>query len=106
MSWTVQKAKDFFPDTLRKLLKFEETEDCIVIRPHQYLGRETFANIARIVREGGGEYISAGKQSHFRFPKEAAEEGKKPDAHERMQQALDHIKEAGRLLTEALDVKG
>ena len=30
---------------------------------------ENFAKIASIVRGAGGEYISAGKESHFRIPK-------------------------------------
>jgi hypothetical protein len=54
---------------LENLLNFEEKEDYIIIRPRQFLGSENFAKIASAVRGMGGEYISAGKASHFRVPK-------------------------------------
>jgi hypothetical protein len=37
-----------------------------------FLGSENFAKIASAVRGMGGEYISAGKDSHFRVPKKKA----------------------------------
>ncbi len=52
------------------MLMFEEMEEYIIIKPRQYLGSENFAKIASIVREEDGEYISAGRESHFRLPKE------------------------------------
>ncbi len=58
-----------FPKDLAEMLDFEEKEKFIVIRPRKFLGSENFAKIASIVREAGGEYISAGKESHFRLPK-------------------------------------
>lgn len=63
----VQRA---FPKDLLSLLIFEATEDYIVIKPKQYLGPENFARIASIVREQfKGEYVSQGKESHFRIPR-------------------------------------
>ena len=42
--------------------------DKIVIRPKHFLGADTFAKVAEIVRNNGGEYVSAGKASHFVVP--------------------------------------
>jgi hypothetical protein len=58
-----------FPQELEGLLTFNEKGDYIIIKPRQYLGSENFAKIASIIRGTGGEYISAGKDSHFRIPK-------------------------------------
>jgi hypothetical protein len=58
-----------FPQHLDELLIFEEKEDCITIKPKQFLGSENFAQIAQVVRSNGGEYISAGKDSHFKIAK-------------------------------------
>ena len=62
--------RTLFPKDLEDMLLFEEKEEYIVIRPRQYLGSDNFAKIASIVRDQGGEYISAGKESHFRVPRE------------------------------------
>lgn len=66
---TIEDVRIMFPEDLEGLLTFEEEEEYIVIRPRQYLGSENFAKIASIVRGAGGEYISAGKDSHFRIPR-------------------------------------
>ena len=58
-----------FPEDLENLLSFEEKAEYIMIKPRQFLGSENFAKIASAVRGLGGEYISAGKDSHFRVPK-------------------------------------
>ncbi len=63
-------VRTLFPKDLEDMLLFEEKEEYIVIRPRQYLGSENFAKIASVVRDQGGEYISAGKESHFRVPRE------------------------------------
>jgi len=63
-------VRTLFPKDLEDMLLFEEKEEYIVIKPRQYLGSENFAKIASIVRDQGGEYISAGKESHFRVPRE------------------------------------
>ena len=60
-----------FPEDLESLLSFEEKNDYVMIKPKQFLGSENFAKIASTVRGLGGEYISAGKNSHFRVPKNA-----------------------------------
>jgi len=58
-----------FPEDLEALLSFQEKTDYIMVKPKQFLGSENFAKIASTVRGLGGEYISAGKNSHFRVPK-------------------------------------
>jgi hypothetical protein len=58
-----------FPEELESRLDFEEKGDYIMIKPKMFLGSENFAKIASAVRGMGGEYISAGKESHFRVPK-------------------------------------
>jgi hypothetical protein len=54
---------------LEEMLIFEDKGNFIKITPRQYLGSENFAKIASAIREAGGEYISAGRDSHFRVPK-------------------------------------
>jgi hypothetical protein len=66
---TIESIQTWFPKDLEEMLTFEDAEDYIMIKPRQYLGSENFAKIAAIVRDNGGEYISAGKESHFRVPK-------------------------------------
>jgi len=68
-SKAVEDIRMMFPDDLESLLSFEEKEEYIVIKPRQFLGSDNFSKIASIVRGVGGEYISAGKASHFRVPK-------------------------------------
>jgi len=63
---------NIFPKDLVDLLSFEETKDWIIIKPRQFLGSENFSKIAAIVRDNKGDYVSAGKESHFRLPKTAA----------------------------------
>ena len=58
-----------FPEELEARLSFDEKGDYIIIKPKQFLGSENFAKIASAARGMGGEYISAGKDSHFRVPK-------------------------------------
>jgi len=66
----VADVRMMFPDELEGLLNFSERENYIIIKPRQFLGSDNFAKIASIIRGAGGEYISAGKESHFRIPKE------------------------------------
>jgi len=66
---TIEDIRIAFPEDLESLLSFEEKGDYIMVKPRQFLGSENFAKIASAVRGMGGEYISAGKESHFRVPK-------------------------------------
>jgi len=62
----LEEVKMAFPEDLEALLYFEEKDGYIILKPRQFLGSENFAKIASAVRGLGGEYISAGKDSHFR----------------------------------------
>ncbi|MFW6111093.1 MAG: hypothetical protein ACOC6H_03560 [Thermoproteota archaeon] len=66
---STEEVEDMFPDELKNLLSFEDEGDYVKIKPRQFLGSDNFAKIASIIRGVGGEYISAGKKSHFRVPK-------------------------------------
>ena len=57
------------PAEQRELLDIEEDGDFIIVRPRQFLGAENFRIIASVIQEFGGEYISAGRDSHFRIKK-------------------------------------
>lgn len=65
----LEMLKQEFPENLKKLVKFETADDRVVVKPKGYLGRENFMRIAGIIKKAGGEYISAGKESHFQVPK-------------------------------------
>ena len=67
---TVESVQQSFPEDLRNLLSFEEQDEFIVIKPKGFLGSENFARAAEVVKNLGGDYISAGKASHFRVPKQ------------------------------------
>lgn len=65
---SIEDLKMMFPEDLENLLAFQDKGDHIRIEPRQFLGSDNFAKIAVIIRGIGGEYVSAGKQSHFRVP--------------------------------------
>ena len=67
---TIEDVRVLFSSDLEEMLTFEETGNYIVIKPRRFLGSDNFAKIASIVRGVGGEYISAGKESHFKVPRE------------------------------------
>jgi hypothetical protein len=68
---TLQEIQALFPVDLRDKLNFQESEQHVIMKTKQFLGSQDFARIAAIVRGAGGEYISAGKESHFRIPRTA-----------------------------------
>jgi hypothetical protein len=69
---TLNDVKMSFPEDLEARLSFEEKGEYIIIKPKSFLGSDNFAKIALTIRGMGGEYISAGKDSHFRVPKKKA----------------------------------
>ena len=56
-----------FLDDLDFSVDTEGLRDFIKITPKQYLGSEKFAKIAEITKDHNGEYVSKGKESHFRI---------------------------------------
>lgn len=41
----------------------------VMVKPASFLGPENFAKVAQIIRAIGGQYVSAGKNSHFEISK-------------------------------------
>jgi hypothetical protein len=68
-SKATEDIKMLFPEDLENMLGFEEKDEYVIIKPRQFLGSDNFSKIASIIRGVGGEYVSAGKGSHFRVPK-------------------------------------
>ena len=66
---TIDDVRMSFPEDLEKKLDFEDKGEYITIKLKQFLGSDNFAKIASTARGMNGEYISAGKDSHFRIPK-------------------------------------
>ncbi len=65
----INDVKQAFSSELAGMLIFEESGTFIIVKPRRFLGSDNFARIASIVRDLGGEYISAGRNSHFKVPK-------------------------------------
>jgi hypothetical protein len=65
---TLDDIRMSFPEELETRMGFEDKGDYVMIKPKEYLGTN-FVRVASAVRDMGGEYISAGKESHFRVPK-------------------------------------
>ena len=65
----IDSVKQAFSSELAGMLTFEDGEKTIIVRPRRFLGSDNFAKIASVVRTLGGEYISAGRNSHFKVPK-------------------------------------
>jgi hypothetical protein len=63
----LESVKKAFSQDLAALLVFEEKKDAVIIRPKEFLGSANFAKISSVVRELKGEYVSAGKDSHFKI---------------------------------------
>jgi len=64
----ISSVKILFPQDLEEKLNFSLENDKVKVAPKQYLGSDNFAKIASIIREAGGEYVSAGRESHFLVP--------------------------------------
>jgi len=65
-SLTVADVQVTLGAELNKELKFSQREDAVIVTPKRWLGRELFNQIAEKLRTlGAGEYVPAGKQSHW-----------------------------------------
>ena len=101
MSSEVDRIRNGFPDDLQKLLDFYEKGNYVIAKPKRYLATE-FSAVADIVKELGGDYISAGKESHFRIPK--PENAKVQLVREAMSLLKRHVAETNELLEKFEDV--
>lgn len=66
----IQQITEALPDLK---LEFKKIYEYITIKPQAWLGTEGFAALQSKIQELGGEYVSAGKLSHFRIPIELKE---------------------------------
>ncbi len=66
----IKDVKQEFSSELAGMLLFEESGNFVIVKPRRFLGSDNFAKIASIVRNFGGEYVSAGRNSHFKIAKE------------------------------------
>ena len=58
-----------FPEDIEAKLNFIEQDDKFIIKAKTFLGSETFAKVAAVIRGMGGQYVSAGKDSRFEIRK-------------------------------------
>jgi len=65
----INDVKQAFSSELAGMLIFEESGAFVIVKPRRFLGSDNFARIASVVRDLGGEYVSAGRNSHFKVPK-------------------------------------
>jgi len=65
----IKDVKQAFSSELAGMLLFEETGKFVIVKPRRFLGSDNFAKIAAVVRDLGGEYVSAGRNSHFKIVK-------------------------------------
>lgn len=56
-----------FSDEWQERLDFPKKGEHFIVKPKHYLGSE-FGELASIIRDLGGEYVSASKDSHFKIP--------------------------------------
>ncbi len=66
----INDIKQAFSSELAGMLFFEDGGKFIIVKPRRFLGSDNFGKIASIVRNLGGEYVSAGRNSHFKVSKE------------------------------------
>jgi len=57
------------PETYAGLLSIRDEGAAWILRPKEFLRKEDFAEILRIVKQYKGEYVSAGRSSYFKIPK-------------------------------------
>lgn len=69
---SIDQLKEAIPKDLADTITFEENDEYFIIRPRGYLGTENFVKVLDAVRQFGGEYVSRGKESHFRVLKGAS----------------------------------
>jgi hypothetical protein len=71
---SLEDAKKMFPNELLGKIDLEVSGSHIIVKPKQFLGSKLFSTLADIARNKlGGEYVSAGRDSHFRIPIEATQ---------------------------------
>jgi hypothetical protein len=57
------------PDELRSDVTITDEGNNYKVKVNRFLQPERFSQLAEIMKQYGGEYISAGKNTHFKVPK-------------------------------------
>ena len=82
-----------------------DNKQFIHMKAKMFLGKDTFKRIFSFVRENGGQYISAGKASCFRFPRPTETphipQLEAPSQPTQKQEQVSSISELSRRLREA-----
>lgn len=66
---TVDSVKEAFPEDLRPYLTISDEQSYIKVKS-DYVETEIFRRISGVAKDTlGGEYVSAGKNTHFKIPK-------------------------------------
>lgn len=63
---TLDDVRMSFTEEMEARLTFEPKDGHIIVKPKQFLGSTIFGDVCQVIRQLGGEYISAGKDSHWR----------------------------------------
>lgn len=71
---TIDEVRMWFPEEVEAKLSFDlrKAGTVIEVKPKEFLGSETFAKTAQTIKANGGQYISAGRESHFEIPVKGA----------------------------------
>jgi hypothetical protein len=64
----IQKVKERFLDKWVERIEFSRQGNFIIVKTKQYLNTDDFEELRAVIRDFGGEYVSAGKESHFKIP--------------------------------------
>jgi len=70
VSITIERITQVLPRDLAKLVTFSDESDCIKVKMKTYLGADAFTRLNRTLRDSfDAEYVSNGKESHFKIKK-------------------------------------
>jgi len=64
----IERLRDSFSNRWQESLEFTSDDEYFIVKPKHYLGSDIFGELATIIRDLGGEYVSADEDSHFRIP--------------------------------------
>jgi len=97
---SIEDIRIKFPKELEELLEFEEYPELVTVRGKQFLEPNNFRKVSDIIKSLNGEYVSEGKKSHFKVPRQQkakppadVDKGLISEARYYLEQALDRLKQ-------------
>jgi len=99
---SVEDVKALFSDFLREHFNFIEEKSFVVLKPKQFLGSENFAKTIAIVKGAKGDYVSAGKESHFRIPLQQEKAKELPSSYDEVHQMVMDLRNYVEKATEGI----